>query len=70
MSEPTVVFLHIGKTGGTTLRRVLRRQYPESEMMVVRARARPREETLADFAKLPEVERARPIDKKHLGVLA
>ena len=60
MSEPTVVFLHIGKTGGTTLRRVLRRQYPESEMMVVRARARPREETLADFAKLPEVERARP----------
>jgi hypothetical protein len=60
VSEPTVVFLHIGKTGGTTLRRVLRRQYPESEMMVVRARARPREETLADFAKLPEVERARP----------
>ena len=60
MSEPTVVFLHIGKTGGTTLRRVLRRQYPESEMMVVRARARPREETLADFAELPEVERARP----------
>ena len=60
MSEPTVVFLHIGKTGGTTLRRVLRRQYPESEMMVVRARARPREETLADFAKLPEAERARP----------
>jgi len=60
VSEPTVVFLHIGKTGGTTLRRVLRRQYPESEMMVVRARARPREETLADFAKLPEAERARP----------
>jgi len=60
VSEPTVVFLHIGKTGGTTLRRVLRRQYPESEMMVVRARARPREETLADFAELPEAERARP----------
>ena len=60
MSEPTVVFLHIGKTGGTTLRRVLRRQYTESEMMVVRARARPREETLADFAELPEAERARP----------
>jgi len=60
VSEPTVVFLHIGKTGGTTLRRVLRRQYTESEMMVVRARARPREETLADFAELPEAERARP----------
>jgi hypothetical protein len=57
---PTIIFLHIGKTGGTTLRRVIRRQYPEREIMLVRAVRRPREETLADFAALPAAERSRP----------
>ena len=58
--SPTVIFLHIGKTAGTTLRRVLRRNFPSADVMVVRARGRPRTETLTDFARLPEAERARP----------
>jgi len=58
--KPTVIFLHIGKTAGTTLRRVLRRNFPQGDVMIVKARGRPRTETLADFAKLPEAERARP----------
>lgn len=56
----TLIFLHIGKTAGTTLRRILRKHYSASETLVVRARHRPREETLSDFAALPEAERARP----------
>ena len=58
--DATVIFLHIGKTAGTTLRSVLRRQFRRSQIMTVRARRRPRHETLADFAQLPEHERARP----------
>jgi hypothetical protein len=30
--EPTVIFLHIGKTAGTTLGRILRRHYPRREV--------------------------------------
>ena len=59
-SGRTVIFLHIGKTGGTTLRKIIYRNYPKSEILLVRARRRPREETLADFARLPEAERSRP----------
>ena len=58
--DPTVIFLHIGKTAGTTLRRVLRRNFPQGDVLIVKARGRPRTETLADFAKLPEADRARP----------
>lgn len=58
--DRTVIFLHIGKTAGTTLRRVLRRNFRSSEIMVVRARGRPRTETLGDFRAIPEAERARP----------
>lgn len=58
--DPTIIFLHIGKTAGSTLRQVLSRQLPGSQVMVVRALRRPRGETLADFAALPEAERARP----------
>jgi Galactose-3-O-sulfotransferase len=58
--DSTLIFLHIGKTAGTTLRRILRKHYPASQTLVVRARQRPREETLSDFAALPEAERARP----------
>jgi hypothetical protein len=56
----TVIFLHIGKTAGSTMRQILKRQFPSSQTMTVRARRRPREETLADFARLPEAERMRP----------
>lgn len=62
--DPTVIFLHIGKTAGSTMRQVLRRQFRSSETMVVRSPVRNpkrlrREETLAHFAGLPEAERRR-----------
>ena len=56
----TIIFLHIGKTAGSTLRPVLKRQFPRSEAITIRARRRPREETLTDFAQLPEADRMRP----------
>jgi hypothetical protein len=58
--DPTVIFLHIGKTAGTTMRQVLRRNFRSSDIMVVRVRGRPREETLERFGVLPEEVRARP----------
>src|SRR4029077_1199286 len=58
--EPTVIFLHIGKTAGTTLRRIPRRHYPKSDIMVVRSRPFTREHTLAQFAELPEAQRSAP----------
>jgi hypothetical protein len=63
--EQTVIFLHIGKTGGTTLRKILHRNIGPSEILLVRnpsrtpARLR-REETLDLFAAIPEADRARP----------
>jgi hypothetical protein len=60
-----VIFLHIGKTGGTTLRKILHRNFRASEILLVRnpsrtpARLR-REETLDLFAAIPEADRARP----------
>src|SRR5689334_13856571 len=59
-ADPTLIFLHIGKTAGSTLRQVLQRQFPRSRVTTVRARRRPREETLADFARLPVAEREHP----------
>lgn len=56
----TVIFLHIGKTAGTSLRQVLRRNYRASDIMLVRIHGRPREETLAQFAALPEEARVSP----------
>ena len=63
--DPTVIFLHIGKTAGWTLRQVLYRNVPPGLVMRVRPPAdRPRgflnEEPLRAFASLPEDERARP----------
>jgi hypothetical protein len=62
---PTVIFLHVGKTAGATMRRALRRQFPRDRVMEVRApdvepgRLR-RDGAVAWFAALPEAERARP----------
>ena len=58
--DRTVIFLHIGKTAGSTLRQVLKRQFPSSQALTVRARRRPRTDTIADFARLPEEDRLRP----------
>lgn len=62
---PTVIFLHVGKTAGATMRRALRRQFHRDEVLEVRAptvepgRLR-RDGAVAWFASLPEAERARP----------
>jgi hypothetical protein len=61
--DPTVIFLHIGKTAGTSLRRILHRQFRSSEILRVEtpwrnpSRLR-REETLDYFAGLPEERRS------------
>jgi hypothetical protein len=60
LRDPTVIFLHIGKTAGTTLRQILRRNFRSADVMVIRARGRPREETLERFASLPAETRAQP----------
>jgi Galactose-3-O-sulfotransferase len=63
--DPTVIFLHIGKTGGSTLQRILYRHFRPSDRVLVKTRpqipGRPaREETLRAFASRPPQERARP----------
>jgi hypothetical protein len=63
--DPTIIFLHIGKTAGSTMRQVLRRQFSPAQVMVVRSPIRNprrlrREDTLEHFAGLPEAERLRP----------
>ena len=61
---PTVIFLHIGKTGGSTLRTVIHRNVPRSRRLLVRIpqlrdTLRPRRErTVEHFASLPEARRA------------
>lgn len=67
--DPTVIFLHIGKTAGTTMRRVLRRQFPGSATLLIRnreikerapeAEGLRREQTLEFFAQMPEEQRGR-----------
>jgi Galactose-3-O-sulfotransferase len=64
-SDPTVIFLHVGKTGGSTLQRILYRQFAARDRLLVKTRptipGRPaRESTLQAFASLPPQERERP----------
>lgn len=63
--DPTVLFLHIGKTAGATMRRALRRQFPDRLVMELRAPSvRPgrlrRDGAMEHFASLPERDRSRP----------
>lgn len=65
VADLTVIFLHVGKTGGSTLQRILYRHYPASERLLVKTRPRipgrpGREETLRAFAALPPQRRAQP----------
>jgi galactose-3-O-sulfotransferase len=64
--RPTVIFLHIGKTAGMTLRMILNRHFAPSDIMVLRnrdltprAHRLRREETVRHFAHLPESDRRR-----------
>jgi hypothetical protein len=59
-----VIFLHIGKTGGITLRTILHRHFPSSQVLVVRTADREpsqlrlrREASLTHFASLPQSTR-------------
>lgn len=61
----TVIFLHVGKTAGATMRRALRREFRSSEVMELKAPAvEPgrlrRDGAVAYFESLPEAARARP----------
>lgn len=64
-AEPTIIFLHVGKTAGLSMRRVLRRQFPAGRIMELRdpgpepVRMR-REGTASRFAALPVERRSRP----------
>ena len=63
--DPTVIFLHVGKTGGWTLRQVLYRNVGRSQVMRVKPpRDRPRGflnvQPLEDFAALSSADRERP----------
>jgi hypothetical protein len=65
--DSAIIFLHIGKTAGTTMRWILRRQYPASRILVTKNRTLrgedpdptrlPREDTLKYFASLPDADR-------------
>jgi hypothetical protein len=63
-ADPTIIFLHIGKTAGSSLRGILRRQVRRDQILEFRAplpepgRLR-REGGLAAFAAIPEADRAR-----------
>jgi hypothetical protein len=62
-SDGAVIFLHIGKTAGSTLRTILHRNVPASRRLLVQSAQRldslrpRRENTLRDFAALPEERR-------------
>jgi hypothetical protein len=63
--RPTVIFLHVGKTAGATMRSALRREFGRGQVMEIRApevapdRLR-RDGAVEWFASLPQSERARP----------
>jgi len=63
--DRAVIFLHVGKTGGSTLQRILYRHFPVSDRLLVKASPRipgrpAREDTLRVFASLSPHEQARP----------
>lgn len=63
--HPTVIFLHIGKTGGSTLRKILRRNFSRLDVLAVRVPKRDdvlrprREDSLSVLAAVPEQIRRR-----------
>jgi sulfotransferase famil protein len=68
---PTIVFLHIPKTAGLTLRELIRRQYPKSQVLVPhQPRGRGREDYLRflrDGGEAPEA--GRPRNESFRGLL-
>jgi hypothetical protein len=63
LDPPTLIFLHIAKTGGSTLQRIIRKNVEPSLVLAVpnegpRGNRPPREDTIRVFMKRPESERA------------
>lgn len=56
MSEPLVIFVHIPKTAGRTLRAIIRRQYRPEEVCTT---SREAGDPIQDFLALSEAEKAR-----------
>ncbi len=64
-ASPTVIFTHLGKTGGATLRRIVPHNFPRSRVMSLRNPSSAPNGFLStvpieDFARLPEGDRERP----------
>lgn len=52
--EKTVIFVHIPKTGGTTFKTIIERQYKSQSVFLFK---RPPERSLAEFKELPEAKK-------------
>lgn len=64
-ASPTVIFTHLGKTGGATLRRIVPRNFPRSRVLSLRNPSSAPNGFLStipidDFAGLPLADRERP----------
>lgn len=56
-NDNTIIFLHVAKAGGSTLRRVLRNQYSNKEVYEIVSRGRKTEYNIQKFITLPEEEK-------------
>ena len=56
--DPTVIFLHIGKTAGSTVRRIVARQFPSSQTLELYARHPPSPVRQEALESPPPAERA------------
>lgn len=57
-APPTLIFLHIPKTAGTTLSRVIERQYPRRHTFTIMPTPGPYSGAAADLERLPPTQRA------------
>src|SRR3954447_6940423 len=58
--DRTLIFLHIGKTAGTTLGRILRRHYPRNQVYSIPVPPHAREVELGDDSRCPGLRQLHP----------